>query len=115
MFNPSLLRENIDAQVASTDGRATIYANGQTHMFERKVVIKKQRGGFKYKKNKTIYFFFSYPKRYSNTYTFLQDHIHSIGQLGNRGSHSIRRHWTHWKRLEGATSKDQDLGQSTVN
>ena len=37
-----------------------------------KDVIKKQRGGFKYKKNKTIYFFFSYLKRYSNTYTFLQ-------------------------------------------
>ena len=45
MFNPSLPRENIDAQVASTDGRATIYANGQTHMFERKVVIK-NNGGF---------------------------------------------------------------------
>ncbi len=73
MFNPSLQRENIDAQAASTDGRATLYADGQTHMFERKVVIiKKQRGGFKYKKNKTIYFFFSYLKRYSNTYTFLQ-------------------------------------------
>jgi hypothetical protein len=43
-------RENIDAQAASTDGRATLYANDQTHMFGRKVVIKKQRGGFKYKK-----------------------------------------------------------------
>ncbi len=29
-------RENIDAQAASTDGRATLYANGQTHMFGRK-------------------------------------------------------------------------------
>ncbi len=57
MFKTSLPRENIDAQAASTDGRATLYANGQTHMFGRKVVIKKQRGGFKYKKNKTIYFF----------------------------------------------------------
>ncbi len=37
MFNPSIPRENIDAQVASADGRATLYANGQTHMFERKV------------------------------------------------------------------------------
>jgi hypothetical protein len=36
MFNPSLPRENIDAQAASTDGRATLYANGQAHMFERK-------------------------------------------------------------------------------
>jgi hypothetical protein len=43
----TLIRENIDAQAASTDGRATLYANGQVHMFERKVVIKKQRGGFK--------------------------------------------------------------------
>ena len=41
-----LLRENIDAQAAPTDGRATLYANGQAHMFERKKgVIKKQRGG----------------------------------------------------------------------
>jgi hypothetical protein len=72
MFNPSIPRENIDAQAESTDGRATLYANGQTHMFGRKVVIKKQRGGFKYKKNKTIYFLFSYLKRYSKTYTFLQ-------------------------------------------
>ncbi len=62
MFNPSLPRENIDAQAASTDGRATLYANGQMHMFERKVVIKKQRGGFKYKKNKTIYFLLFLPK-----------------------------------------------------
>ena len=29
-------RENIDAQAASTDGRATLYANDQTHMFGRK-------------------------------------------------------------------------------
>ncbi len=42
------------------------------HVWKKKVVIKKQRGGFKYKKNKTIYFFFSYLKLYSNTYTFLQ-------------------------------------------
>ena len=40
MFNPSLPRENIDAQAASTDGRATLYANGQTHMFGRKGVHK---------------------------------------------------------------------------
>jgi len=43
----SKTRENIDAQAASTDGRARLYANGQTHMFGRKGVIKKQRGGFK--------------------------------------------------------------------
>jgi hypothetical protein len=30
-------RENIDAQATSTDGRATLYVNGQTHMFGRKV------------------------------------------------------------------------------
>jgi hypothetical protein len=42
----------------------------EMHMFG-KDAIKKQRGGFKYKKNKTIYFFISYLKRYSNTYTFL--------------------------------------------
>jgi hypothetical protein len=58
MFNPSVPRENIDAQAASTDGRATLYANDQAHMFERKVVIKKQRGGFKYKKKPS---FFSFP------------------------------------------------------
>jgi hypothetical protein len=62
----------MDAQAASTDGRATLYANGQTHMFERKIVIKKQGGGFKYKKTKPSIFFFSYLKRYSNTYTLLQ-------------------------------------------
>jgi hypothetical protein len=55
-------RENIDTEAVSTDGRATLYANGQTHMFERKVVIKKQMGGFKYKKNKSIYFFFTLPE-----------------------------------------------------
>jgi hypothetical protein len=52
-------RENADAQAASTDGRATLYANGQTHMFERKKgVIKKQREGFKYKKTKPSIFSF---------------------------------------------------------
>jgi hypothetical protein len=59
MFNPSIPRENIDAQAASTDGRATLYANDQTHMFGRKDdVIKKQRGGFKYKKTKPSIFSF---------------------------------------------------------
>jgi hypothetical protein len=59
MFNPSRPRENADAQAASTDGRATLYANGQAHMFERKKdVIKKQRGGFKYKKTKPSIFSF---------------------------------------------------------
>jgi hypothetical protein len=36
MFNPSLPRENIDTQAVSTDGRVTLYANDQTHMFGRK-------------------------------------------------------------------------------
>jgi hypothetical protein len=58
MFRPSLPRENTDAQAASTDGRATIYANGQTHMFERKVVIKKQRGGLNIEKTKPSIFSF---------------------------------------------------------
>jgi hypothetical protein len=40
------VRENIDEQAASTDGRATFYVNGQTHMFERTVVMKKTTGGF---------------------------------------------------------------------
>jgi hypothetical protein len=71
MFNPSLPRENIDAQAASTDGRATLNANGQAHMFERKVVIKKHRGGFKYKKNKTIYFFLFVPRAvFEHVYIF---------------------------------------------
>jgi hypothetical protein len=53
MFNPSLPRENADAQAASTDGRATLYANGQEHMFERKKRCnKKTTGGFEYKKTK---------------------------------------------------------------
>jgi hypothetical protein len=52
-------RKNADAQAASTDGRATLYTNGQAHMFERKIIIKKQRGVLNIKKNKTIYFFFS--------------------------------------------------------
>ena len=74
MFNPSLPRKNIDAQAASTDGRATLYAKGQAHMFERKRdAIKKQRGGFKYKNTEPSIFFFSYLKRYSNTYTFLHE------------------------------------------
>jgi hypothetical protein len=59
MFNPSLPRENIDAQAASTDGRATLYANGQMHMFGRKKNCnQKQRGGFKYKKTKPSIFSF---------------------------------------------------------
>jgi hypothetical protein len=57
MFNPSLPRENIDAQAASTDGRATLYANGQSLMFEREFVIKKQGGVLNIKKN----LFFSFP------------------------------------------------------
>jgi hypothetical protein len=59
MFNPSLQRENIDAEAASTDGRATIYTNDQTHMFGRKgEIIKKQRGGFIYEKTKPSIFSF---------------------------------------------------------
>ena len=52
-------RENIDVQAASTDGRATLYANGQTHMFGRKKgVIKKQRGVLNIKKTKPSIFSF---------------------------------------------------------
>ncbi len=40
------MRENIDAQAASTDGRATLYANSQTHMFGRKRCNQKTTGGF---------------------------------------------------------------------
>jgi hypothetical protein len=58
MFNPSLPRENIDAQAASTDGRATLYANGQTHMFERKVVIKNNGGVLNIKKQNHLFFLF---------------------------------------------------------
>jgi hypothetical protein len=58
MFNPSLPRENIDAQEASTDGRVTFYANGQEHMFERKVVITKQGGVLNIKKTKPSIFSF---------------------------------------------------------
>jgi hypothetical protein len=57
MFNPSVPREKIDAQAVSTDGREKLYANGQTHMFERKVVIKNNGGVLN--KKKTI--FFSFP------------------------------------------------------
>ncbi len=38
-------RENIDTEAESTDGRATLYANGQTHMFERKRCNQKTTGG----------------------------------------------------------------------
>jgi hypothetical protein len=55
---PVPLRENIEAQAASTDGRATLYAKDQTHMFGRKGVIKKQRGGFKQKKQNHLFFLF---------------------------------------------------------
>jgi hypothetical protein len=55
---PVPLRENIEAQPVSTDGRVTIYAKDQTHMFGRKGVIKKQRGGFKHKKTKPSIFSF---------------------------------------------------------
>jgi hypothetical protein len=52
-------RENADAQAASTDGRAMLYANGQAHMFERKKRCnKKTTGGFKYKKTKPSIFSF---------------------------------------------------------
>jgi hypothetical protein len=40
------------------DGRATLYANGQTHMFERKVVMKKQRGVLNIKKQNHLFFLF---------------------------------------------------------
>jgi hypothetical protein len=51
-------RETIDAQAASTDGRAALYAKSQVHMIGGKIVIKKQRGGFKYKKTKPSIFSF---------------------------------------------------------
>ncbi len=57
IFIPSLPGENIDAQATSTDGRATLYMDDESHMFG-KDVIKKQRGGFKYKKNEIIFFLF---------------------------------------------------------
>ena len=57
MFNPSRPRENANAQAASTDGRAALYANGQAHMFERKTIIKKQRGVLNIKK-KNLFFLF---------------------------------------------------------
>jgi hypothetical protein len=51
-------RENIDTHAASTDRRVTLYVNGQENMFERKVVIKKQRGGLNIKKTKPSIFSF---------------------------------------------------------
>ncbi len=52
--------KNIDAQAASTDGRASLYANGQAHMFERKERCNQKTtgGGFKYKKTKPSIFSF---------------------------------------------------------
>jgi hypothetical protein len=72
-----MVRENIDAQAASTDGRATFYANGQTHMFERKNYNQKTTGGFKCKKTKPSIFFFSYLKRYSNTHFYTPALVYS--------------------------------------
>jgi hypothetical protein len=51
-------------------------------MFERKSCNQKTRGGFKYKKTKPS-IFFSYLKRYSNTYTFLQ-HPHTATRTKTR-------------------------------
>jgi hypothetical protein len=48
----------MNTEAASTDGRATFYANGQAHMFERKVVIKKQRGVLNMKKQNHLFFLF---------------------------------------------------------
>jgi hypothetical protein len=59
MFNPSQLPgENMDAQEASTDGRATLYMDDEMHMFG-KHVIKKHRGVLNIKKTKPS--FFSFP------------------------------------------------------
>jgi hypothetical protein len=60
MFNPSLPRENMDAQATSTDGRVTLYMDDETHMFVKRCNKKKQRGGLKLTKN--IYFFLFPPK-----------------------------------------------------
>jgi hypothetical protein len=56
-FNPSLPRENVDAQAASTDGRTTFNMDDETHMFVKRC-NKKQRGGFKYKKKPSIFSLF---------------------------------------------------------
>ncbi len=59
VFHGQIVRENIDAQAASTDGRVTLYANDQAHMFGRKVVIKNNGGGLNIKKQNHL--FFSFP------------------------------------------------------
>ncbi len=53
-----LMRENKQAQAESTDGRATLYAKDQTHMFERKVVIKNNGGLLNIKKQNHLFFLF---------------------------------------------------------
>ncbi len=53
-----VIRENANAQAASTDGRATLYANGQAHMFERKRCNQKQRGGLNIQKQNHLFFLF---------------------------------------------------------
>jgi hypothetical protein len=59
MFNPSVPRENIDVQAVSTDERATLYANGQAHMFERKKNCnQKTRGVLNIKKQNHLFFLF---------------------------------------------------------
>jgi hypothetical protein len=52
------MRENIDAQIASTDGRVTIYEKDQTQMFGRTVVIKNNWGVLNIKKTKPFFFLF---------------------------------------------------------
>jgi hypothetical protein len=58
MFNPSIPKESIDSQATSTDGRVTLCANGHTHMFGRKVVIKNNGGLLNIKKQNQIFFLF---------------------------------------------------------
>ncbi len=53
----------MDAQAVSTDERATLYTNDQTHMFGRKEMWLKNNGGvLNIKKTKPSIFFFFLPK-----------------------------------------------------
>ena len=61
----------MDAQEASTDGRATLYMDDEIHMFGKGVIKKNSGGVLNIKKTKPSIFFFSCLKRYSNTCTFL--------------------------------------------
>jgi hypothetical protein len=58
MFNPSRPRENADAQAASTDGRATLYANGRRTCSNEKNCNQKQQGDLNIKKRNHLFFLF---------------------------------------------------------